>query len=531
MMRGRFSSVWPLQLALLLTSIAGCDQLDPIKTTNLCEASGDISENCPQCLTSPIAPECPQCRVNGAPPECFEATGMNQTGAMGEPQGGDGAPGTGGDAANGGGPSAGAAAANGGNGSRGGNSASPGGGGKPGGGTAGANGTQPGSGVAGTGGRAPMSTDCHVVGCPMENMHACLPSGLCGQCTDASFCPGRACDQVNALCVDCTDSTFCSDGKICDLGTKTCIDCKQSSDCKKDGRRACDTQTNTCVECVDTQTPNGCQDPTLPACLMQKCVECLEDTNCPGTKPRCVTEDNHCVECKQDPDCLRVDSKRPVCLEEENRCVECNADRDCKSPSASHCNTSSHTCEPCSKVEQCSHISGQTVCDTADHKCVECVDMVNSCNGKACILSTHKCSTVEYGSRRACEECASRTECLSGWECVQITGMAGTADGTRCYLPTANAKTCGRPYARAVNNVVSADGTTVSVCAEPAQTSCKAMLDSQSDKPCPDGRNASCGWGMSNDGICDSDSNTCTTNCKTDTECPPGKACVNLVCK
>ena len=507
----------PWLLALLTWTVAGCNQLDPIKTTDLCDNAGDISENCPKCLTSPVAPGCPQCRGDNPPAGCFDV-GMNVTPTQTEPQGGEGASGTGADAT-GGGPSSGAAASGGGNAGRSGGRAPQGGNA-----SGGTTGTTPINGAAGvgTGPQVPSLNNCLDGGikCDREGARVCLPTGRCGECSLPEHCPGRACDTVSATCVDCMADTDCADdAKVCQFSSRTCIECRTSPDCKQDGLRACDTQTNTCVECVDGTSPNGCQ-PERPACQMQKCVECTSDTNCPPSKSRCITEETRCVQCKQNPDCQRLDPKKPVCFVDDNTCVQCNADSDCKDPNASHCNPSTHSCEACTAVEQCKHISGLTECDTKSRKCVECVEGGRTCGRNACILSTHECSTVVAGSRGLCEECASRTEC-AGAECVPTTAQ-GKNEGGRCLQATD--RPCSRPNPRVLNNVKSVDGPTVSVCAPASQTSCKALLDSESKKACPDGNPLSCGWGT-NDGFCDAQARTCTNLCDGASECPPLRSC------
>ena len=526
--RTRFGAHLILQLtaAVAILALSACDQLDPIKTTDLCAREGDISENCPQCLMTPMAPGCPQCRVDEPPAGCLIDPATAEGATSGDPSAEGGSSGSG-TTPN----PTGGAAANGGNGSsQGGRSgtagAAPGGAGTPASaGSAGMNAGGAANGAsAGTPGQ-PANTGCTPTSCVEPGMKACLPTGVCGECIDESTCPEGVCDRTRFRCVGCMESADCKDNKVCETLSKTCVECRESVDCRTGELRTCDTQKNTCVECLDGTTPNGCTTGEKPACSMQKCVGCTADTYCTtGTKRVCNEEEQTCVECKRDSDCQRNVPERPVCLTDEHQCVQCNADTDCPDPNNSHCNPTNHQCEPCSAVDQCKHISGLTVCDVRARKCVECDDGQDVCGGKACILATKKCSTVPYASRLECEPCASRTECSSA-ECVRLSfqGPGGAVDeGGRC-LRSASLR-CGKPNSRTLTGARTLDGTTVSVCAPSTLTSCTALLDSRTDKPCSGA--ADCGLSR-DDGVCPT-SGRCTTSCTSSNDCDV--SCTNTRC-
>ena len=355
----------------------------------------------------------------------------------------------------------------------------------------------------------PGSPDCSAAACSMKD---------------------QVCDTQNSACVDCLADEHCKTGQICEANSKKCMGCRDDSDCRTGELRTCNTQTATCVECLEGRTSTGCQRHDRPACWGQRCVEC-----------------------SQDSDCATTTLTRPLCRTETHACVECNSDRDCTRPNASHCNDMTHTCEPCTALEQCKHVPGLTECDTKSRKCVECVDGGRACGseagltvcdakmqkcvecvdggttcgGKACLLSTHKCSTVPAGSRGLCQECQSSTECQSA-ECVQITsGIARKDEGGRCLLPRARA-TCDRPTTQALNNMKSVDGLMVSVCAPTPITSCAALVDAMENKPCSSA--GSCGWGVG-DGACHPNTKTCTLGCDDLDDCPNPKACMSGRCE
>ena len=185
----------------------------------------------------------------------------------------------------------------------------------------------------------PGSPDCSAAACSMKD---------------------QVCDTQNSACVDCLADEHCKTGQICEANSKKCMGCRDDSDCRTGELRTCNTQTATCVECLEGRTSTGCQRHDRPACWGQRCVEC-----------------------SQDSDCATTTLTRPLCRTETHACVECNSDRDCTRPNASHCNDMTHTCEPCTALEQCKHVPGLTECDTKSRKCVECVDGGRACGSEA----------------------------------------------------------------------------------------------------------------------------------------------------
>jgi len=195
------------------------------------------------------------------------------------------------------------------------------------------------------------------LGCgePEESKITLLPetSGSQGSfaCSSDGDCapPAPYCDTDSSYCVECLTNTNCGN-KVCDLATHSCQDCRTSGDCS--GRNpycsegdcveclepgncpaageTCDTAEHKCV--VLCTSDAECTEGSRLLCALdrQVCVECLDDTDCDTSKPRCVAD--KCKECVADADC---GDPEPFCRLDRNECKECLVDADC--PEGFHC--------------------------------------------------------------------------------------------------------------------------------------------------------------------------------------------------
>lgn len=142
----------------------------------------------------------------------------------------------------------------------------------------------------------------------------------------------------------CTKDTDCSHGLHCEEGSGKCVACVLDAQC------------------------GG----TRPHCdvVARQCVECLATTDC-GANQTCEPNSHRCLDaCKKDGDLCPVAGQ--VCHDDQGICVECFRDNQCNgSPKRPHCDTPVGRCVACRGAADCS--AGTPVCDRRDGSCVECI--------------------------------------------------------------------------------------------------------------------------------------------------------------
>lgn len=102
-----------------------------------------------------------------------------------------------------------------------------------------------------------------------------------------------------------------------------------------------------------------------------QCVECLDDSNCKGGKPACLT--GVCVECTVDEQCP-VDK---ACNSVVGKCARaCGDAQPCDEKGAPLCDAARGLCVECVEGADCEK-PDKPVCETASGLCVECVTDAN----------------------------------------------------------------------------------------------------------------------------------------------------------
>lgn len=282
---------------------------------------------------------------------------------------------------------------------------------------------------------------------------------------------------------------------------------------------------------------------------------------CGGDTPFCVNRNgtNECVQCREDDDC------RPgyLCDPETSTCHECNTDADCGR--GLYC--VDHSCEPCSTADECAGSScnccpagpgGEPMqCATLDSEdtpvCVECTDNADCASG-VCDVLVGQCVDALAANQRpdccgdscvpcpadypyclpgpfgtACAQCRWDTDCPDGNFCLSGTCLPCTEDrhcGPRCTSCGGDTPYClDAQIAERATCVQCEDdshcngGTcnpTTNECEFECTVSCpdetpycmgQQCVECYADTQCP------CG------GTCDLATNTCSSSCRSNTDC------------
>lgn len=149
----------------------------------------------------------------------------------------------------------------------------------------------------------------------------------------------------------------------------SCFDSLSDELCRKaclTGLRQNNTAFPNARDCPACLSDAECESPSAPGCDTNKgrCVACLVDGHCAGSRPACDLASQSCVECTADKHC--TSSSEPACDRSQFRCTRCLNDSHCSAPTPA-CEPSSGRCLECT---QDSHCSGTNpACDTANYKC------------------------------------------------------------------------------------------------------------------------------------------------------------------
>ena len=172
-----------------------------------------------------------------------------------------------------------------------------------------------------------------------------------------SACP----TEVNPPGGECTVEEGCSDGRVCQ--DNVCVAPCSEGSCQQG---LCDLDSGRCVECLDeTDCPDGMVCNTFTDRCTAEVVGCTSDDQCAGL--RCDSIKGSCVECLDDGDCglgALCDLLTGSCTVEQS----CVTDGDC---SFGVCHPDKRTCVECFNPAHCP--SG--VCDDFSSTCIAgCTD-------------------------------------------------------------------------------------------------------------------------------------------------------------
>lgn len=261
-----------------------------------------------------------------------------------------------------------------------------------------------------------------------------------------------------------------------------------------------------------------------PVCDGEKCVPCVENTDC---APGSICSKNECVPCASDSSCGGASCN---CCPDGTRCLEsvaqkgrflcgrCRADADCMSPDL-RCDTASLLCVPASQT-LCPQGTSELT-ERCGAECAPCPMERRLCqNGKVCVAC------------RADDDCAAGNYCNSG-DCVPC--ITDKRCGPRCGSCTASLPFCFHPQDRAADarcvECLTDDHCGAGGKCDQATLTCAAPC-----KMCetsPDGRvcsgsqcvqcltDAHCPCGQS----CDVKSGQCDPACKDNTDCTGAECC------
>ena len=212
----------------------------------------------------------------------------------------------------------------------------------------------------------------------------------------------------NEACAQCNATLPCSDPELPACVDGECIPCSEDRHCSFGG---CDWRAQRCVDCLQDTDCSGAS----PACdaTKQRCVGCTADAHCPTARPACDRSAARCVTCLQDAHCPPA---TPRCLStlEGGRCVACTGNTDCPT-TAPHCanglmlfEAATFSCGPCRRDDECAD----------DERC----DSITGCRPIRCEDLPASCGDYPLGPRTL--SCGG---CLDGLSCSAPQGTSGHA--------------------------------------------------------------------------------------------------------
>lgn len=261
------------------------------------------------------------------------------------------------------------------------------------------------------------------------------------------------------------------------------------------------------------------------------------DGACTAPKAVCDEPNDTCVECLEEGDCATGAKKK--CDTTAKACVECLAPTDCSDVKAAKCDGGA--CVKCTTNDDCAHVSGKTVCDTAAGECVQCTGKDASACGQSmgtplvCDSLKRTCSTQKEHSAGLCQTCLSDQQCKTDQLCVKETfGDPAKDVGYFCFGTQAAAsgadctQSANQPYTKLLAKQASVDGTTADICGL-SKSTCIAnnQFGSQSCATSMAADDSKCGFAPGKDSKCVAlgpSQFRCTMTCGFDDDCP-GTSC------
>ena len=312
-------------------------------------------------------------------------------------------------------------------------------------------------------------------------------TGPSDTCTANSQCIYIS-DDEDFYCLSCENDADCrkwSGNSVSTCNSGIClpafVSCEQNSDCTSLASSKC--SSNVCQPC--SQDSHCSRFTVTPVCNSGMCVQCKSDTNCVTTAaPRCSS--NNCVSCTANNHCIRF-TATPVCNLSGGTCVQCVNHSDCPTEAASKC--SFNTCIPCTENDHCSRFSSAPFCSNpSGGTCVQCVSDSDCPTTAAARCLSNTCTTCTLNSQCThlapnslcnttngeCVECLSISDCTGGKICSPSGVCVGCTSSTQCTLNSA--LFCNTTIGECVECLADAD------CLSATESHCS--LDSNICAPC-----------------------------------------------
>jgi Cys-rich repeat protein len=211
------------------------------------------------------------------------------------------------------------------------------------------------------------------------------PSGAGGEAPSA----GASGSMTEPLDCGCPSTQHCR-------FDRACVECLQDTHCP--GRR-CNPATYLCVNCL---SPTDCTAPqSVCDSTDHTCVQCMKPSDCSGMLGTCDLGTRECVDCNGDNSGC-TDNRLPACFQQH--CVECTNDTECTHGPNKHCDLDTHTCVQCNQREGDCGDASAPLCLEAEHSCVQC-------------LAKEDCRDPDYSKCTATHECAG---CDSSADCSRF---------------------------------------------------------------------------------------------------------------
>lgn len=196
------------------------------------------------------------------------------------------------------------------------------------------------------------------------------------------------------ICVECTKNEHCktAESPVCHSMLEVCVECETDTDCPA-ARPVCDPDSHTCGCTKDEDCPAA-----RPHCDLTdgppkqgSCQECLEDDHCSILAPVCDTADtfvNVCI-CVTAQDC--TEEARPICDASTVDCRKCETNEECEArdPEKPYCELTGADEGKCVPTPTC---GPDDACDCATLQCCS-EDDIEECNGAQIVGGGCACST------------------------------------------------------------------------------------------------------------------------------------------
>ena len=202
----------------------------------------------------------------------------------------------------------------------------------------------------------------------------CAASGACVACLGQMNCRDVTplCSPAGT-CVPCSTPAAgtCADKDkyhpTCKMSDGSCVECVVDLDCMDATKPICSTS-NVCTKCGEAD-PGACMrnHSMQPICLPSgACVACGVDSDCMTPPLLFCGANNACVSCGSAPAGATACSARfpaqPVCNSASGSCVTCLDNSNCPSTKPVCSGAPAYTCGPCAKDADCSGKAGPVVC-------------------------------------------------------------------------------------------------------------------------------------------------------------------------